>query len=309
MGYKVAVYGDFKEEFLKSNVLEENKVHYYSFIDFRCTTKYNILILWRNYGFFPLINYNLIANKILYDIHDSQSMIDDNNYDKISKIMLKSNFHKIIISNQKKHLNLNSIYVVENGVRTQEFETPPNPKPKRDLYRMCYCSCYTRGLEQILENLFPVLKKLEPRMTLHVYYGMNSVKDEVFKQKMNKLLNQDGIVDHGRQSAYEIKVEKYTSTFHLYYTTTQSETDCISIRESICAGCIPILSKYNVFSERKGIHLNGNPTKKEDMINAAKTIYEIINDSKKIELLQKQISECKENNWNDIANIWKNNAF
>ena len=47
--------------------------------------------------------------------------------------------------------------------------------------------------------------------------------------------------------------EKQKSMFHLYYTNCPAETDCISVRESLVAGCIPILSNEGVFKERDGI--------------------------------------------------------
>ena len=64
---------------------------------------------------------------------------------------------------------------------------------------------------------------------------MNMVKDETFKEKMTQLLHQDGVTDHGRQPLDVIVKEKHTSSFHLYFSKTAAETDCISIRESACA--------------------------------------------------------------------------
>ena len=51
-----------------------------------------------------------------------------------------------------------------------------------------------------------------------------------------------------------ISREKHLSNFQLYITNTNSEIDCISIRESLVAGCIPLISNFGVFKEREGIH-------------------------------------------------------
>ena len=60
-------------------------------------------------------------------------------------------------------------------------------------------------------------------------------------------------MDHGRQPMDLIIREKWQSTFHLYITDTQGEIDCISIRESLVAGCVPLLSDFGVFAKREGL--------------------------------------------------------
>jgi glycosyltransferase involved in cell wall biosynthesis len=63
-----------------------------------------------------------------------------------------------------------------------------------------------------------------------------------------------GVIDHGRQNTDFIVREKYLSSFQLYISNTNSEIDCISIRESLVTGCIPLISDFGVFKEREGIH-------------------------------------------------------
>jgi hypothetical protein len=46
------------------------------------------------------------------------------------------------------------------------------------------------------------------------------------------------------------------SNFHLYITQSTGEIDCISIRESLAAGAIPLLSNFGVFKDRDGIHFD-----------------------------------------------------
>jgi hypothetical protein len=42
----------------------------------------------------------------------------------------------------------------------------------------------------------------------------------------------------------------------MYITETPSEIDCISIRESLVCGCIPLITKFGVFAERDGLKFN-----------------------------------------------------
>jgi hypothetical protein len=68
---------------------------------------------------------------------------------------------------------------------------------------------------------------------------------------------------------------KATCGFHLYYTATAAEIDCISIRESLVVGCIPILSKVNVFGERDGVHVENSGFEVKDYVQLAKIICEL----------------------------------
>jgi hypothetical protein len=107
--------------------------------------------------------------------------------------------------------------------------------------------------------MWPIIYNIEPRAELHVYYGMNAVVDEQFKKQMQLLLSQPGVMDHGRQPMEMIIREKYLSNMHLYISESNSEIDCISIRESLATGAIPLISNSGVFKEREGIHFELNP--------------------------------------------------
>jgi len=301
-GLKVAVYGDFDIDFLNSQKLTDDVPHYRMFTEFKCCNKYNNLILWRNFGLYPINKYNLTAKKIFFDVHDINTLPFDNNV--ITHTMVKSKYHAHIFQTNNSTIPIDSIHILKNGVRKDIFCVAPTPFPIRDPYRMCWCSCYKRGLENILKWLFPIIKELEPRASLHVYYGMNEVQDESFKLNMTQLLSQPGVIDHGRQDVNIIKQEKYVSSYHLYYSITQSETDCISIRESVCSGCIPILSKYNVFQERVGIHIDGDPRNKEDMKKVARIIANVMNNTEQSNKIRKQLSQINDQNWKDIALAW-----
>ena len=85
---------------------------------------------------------------------------------------------------------------------------------------------------------------------------MSLIPDENFKNYLRFLLSQPGVMDHGRQPMEMIIREKHMSNFHLYITNTIGEIDCISIRESLATGCIPLISNFGIFKEREGIHFD-----------------------------------------------------
>jgi len=137
-----------------------------------------------------------------------------------------------------------------NGLRP-EFSII-NSNNIRNPYRFCYCSSYDRGLELILTKIWPIIYNNNNMAELHVYYGMDHLDSESQKV-LQFLLGQKGVMDHGRQPLEAIIREKQMSTFHMYLSTSIAEIDCISVRESIMCGCIPIISDFGVFKERHGL--------------------------------------------------------
>lgn len=155
--------------------------------------------------------------------------------------------------------------------------------------------------------MWPVIYQLEPRAELHVYYGMTNIKDEQSINILKEVLSQPGVMDHGRQPLEIITREKHRSSFQLYVTNTPIEIDCISIRESLATGCIPLLSNFGVFKEREGIHFDLNPTDIKSYQNIALKIIQLM---KQPELLNGYREKIKKSqlliNWKEVANEWIN---
>jgi glycosyltransferase involved in cell wall biosynthesis len=325
-GKRVCVYGDFED------TVSTAGVHYKNYLEFKCTKKYNLLILWRRYGACPILKYKLRATRLVLDLHDNLPMQSELDHASIDYFMVKSKFHGQCLYNFNKKDDIvkniqQKIKIIPNGVRVDEF-TPASRDPveefdvaeendveredpvvssERNPYKFIYCSCYKRNLLNILKYLWPALKKLEPRAELAVMYGTEGVTDEHFKEEIYKLLAQSGVTEYGRRSTDFVRYHKITSTYHLYYSKTMAETDCISIRESTCAGCIPLISNHGVFAERNGIKLEGDPHDPADLLKAAKKIAGFLKPEaqKEIEKISKSMIG-KEVTWNQIAKAWTN---
>lgn len=299
IGKKVAVYGNLIWEGVYQGVV------YLDCKKFRFWDKFKVLILWRLFGCYPFLTYDLKADKILVDIHDHSldmySLMMQNS-NKIDKWMVKSEFHKDLIESTL-GIKIPNIVVVPNGIRIADFEKPI--AEKRIPFRMCYCSCYSRGLYRILKDIWPIIYKFEPRAELHVYYGMKLIPDPKFKEEMVQLLSQPGVMDHGRQPVEIINREKHLSTFHLYYTDSLSEIDCITIRESLVAGCIPIISNINVFKYRDGIHISWLPNLPDFNYQVACGIVELIhNENLQNDLRERLKKSSTIVSWKEVADTW-----
>ncbi|ANB50410.1 hypothetical protein [Powai lake megavirus] len=299
LGYRVAIYGNL------SWTGQYQNVEYIDYAKFKFWDQYRVLILWRLHGCFPLIEYNLLADKLVIDIHDNIPEHYDlliKNKNKINYCAIKSEFHAELFD-QFSGINISNKMIIPNGIRIDDFNKPSDIS--RNPFRMCYCSCYTRGLNRILKNIWPYVYELEPRAELHVYYGMDLVENNDFKEEMKLLLSQPGVMDHGRQSVEIINREKHMSTFHFYYTDSLGEIDCISIRESLIAGCIPIISDINIFKYRDGIHIKWLPNIPDFNRQIAYNIIELMHNVNLQEQLRNMLIKSPTIiSWEKSANDW-----
>ena len=301
-GKKVIVYGEVPETTFEN-------VIYTSWKNFKFENKHNIVILWRLYGLWSFAPFHFKSKEIWLDCHDNfhgQFPEAWKNYGSIvTKIFFKSNYHKEEFErNNNYKLENNRYVIIPNGVRTEDFIVNKE-NVQRNPFRFCYCSCYMRGLIEIVQYIWPVIYQLEPRAELHVYYGMNNIKDEKVREVLTKILAQPGIMDHGRQPVNIIAREKHLSSFQLYVTNTPIEIDCISIRESLATGCIPLISNGSVFKDREGIHFE---LKDKDIQCYQQIGYKIVQLMKQGDKLNNYREQIKKSslliNWDSVSDKW-----
>jgi len=312
LGKKVAVYGRFEQE------TQFNGVDYLFSYKFPFEKRLKTVILWRSHGLVMGMYFPLRASTIIVDFHDNFSYtlnnLDKNDleqmFNRVDKINFKSKYHKDCFEEFMRYKLPNRKYnIILNGVRVEPFLNNTilndNKPLVRQKYRFCYCSCYTRGLETILEKLWPIIYKNEPRAELHVYYGMEHIHQQDYKHKMLLLLSQPGVMDHGRQPMEMVIREKHLSTFHLYLNTSIAEIDCISIRESLVTGCIPVISNFGVFAERDGLQYSWNPNNDALINDIADDICSKMNDDKFLLESSERLKNAQTIvDWSVIAQKW-----
>jgi glycosyltransferase involved in cell wall biosynthesis len=303
----VVVYGNFdKEQIL-------NGVEYKFAKTYPIDKKAKVLIIWRLPGVVPFLELEFKADKSILDLHDNFSYtlahLDRTKLMKFLERITKANFKSIYHKNCFEEFINGKIEdtdfnIIPNGLRVDDFKVNKE-NVLRNPYRFCYCSSYDRGLEYILENVWPHVYAKEPRAEFHVYYGMDYIFNEQYKNKMRLLLSQPGVMDHGRQPMDIIIREKYLSSFHLYLSDTEAEIDCISIRESLITGCIPIISKLKVFGERHGIQYIWEPTNKNLGKMIGEDLVTKMYDTKSLDNAREQLKNSNTIiSWTDVAQKW-----
>lgn len=257
MGKSVSVYGNFT---FNDKIIDG--VKYINWMFFPYHKRFKTLIVWRLFGLIQIVKpFKIKADTIILDLHDNMKNIEQfkilykENKDLISQINVKSQYHldELEVALGEK---IENAKIIPNGVRIEQIRKHENMYHREPL-RFVYASCYTRGLIQILSYVWPKIVEAFPQAELHLYYGMDNVEKTLQKKIRSLISNTKCVMDHGRRPFDAIIREKYTSSYHLYLCNSEAEIDCISVKESIVAGCIPILSAFGVFKERHGLVISG----------------------------------------------------
>jgi len=299
MGYNVTVYTN-------TNDINYKGVNFIHISKFNINDKFSNIILWRNSGLKILSHVN--SKNIFVDFHDIRSHIYSEfkpYINKISKIFVKSNYHKNIFLHLFNNDNLlnDKIIIIENGLDFEIIDKIKNSNNiTRNMKKLIYASDYRRGLIEMLKYGYDYIKERIPDIELHVFYGDHLIKDEKLKKQIYDLIEDKGIINHGFINQSDLFKEKLSSGIH-YYMSNFDEVDCISIKESLYCGCIPVVSNINVFNERKK-YLNiidGDPNEESTQLDAAKLICDIIMNNN-----IPQIEKYPFKSWEDIALEWIN---
>ena len=298
LGHPVVVFGTVKE--CKKDGVEYRSIHALNLAD-----TFDCAIFWRSNGIrlLPLIK----ARKRIVDLHDSWDPI---NYVPESQLlaltdifMVKSKYHRELY----KYIPDSKIKIVMNGVQVELFKSVINqiPESDRSPHRCIYTSTYERGLEPILKYTWPKIREAIPDATFDIYYGINRLVGTPLGISLKKLFRQPGVKEHGRISLEEVAEEKAKSAIHLYISNSPTEIDCISARESLLCGAVPVLGTDYVFKERDGIHVKGATSNPATYRAAAATVIEFLRDQDKLETKRKELYMSDTIvSWAEISKEW-----
>lgn len=176
-----------------------------------------------------------------------------------------------------------------------------------------YGSSYDRGLEHLLK-MWPDIKKEVPKAELHIFYGWNlfdvGYKDNpasmAWKDKMNKLMEQDGITHLGRISHEAVKKE-FEKAAIWAYPTHFGEISCITAMKAQAYGAIPCVVDYAALKEtvQYGIKIKGDIYDQETKDLYKNALIGLLNDSRYQEDIRPEMMEwAKKFSWTNVAKQW-----
>lgn len=258
LGWQVTVFatpGERAGDDIYGDKIYEPAIKWKQYYEFSPHDEYDVVIAWRNPGFF---DGQFKARKKylwLHDLMDREEFIPERlaNLDKVIFVgQYHADYYKGVIPEEK-------WFVSGNGIAPEDFiEVDGN---ERTPHRMVYMSAYNRGLKLLLD-MWPEVKKEVPDATLDVYYGWESYdainrdnpermewKDGLVKQ-MKEL---EGVTDYGRISHKQI-AEELSKSDVLAYPCIFPEVYCITYVKAMAAGTYPVTSDYAELVSYDGAH-------------------------------------------------------
>lgn len=300
LGYKVTIYSPCEG---KEGVYEgvEYKNYYY----FNPYDTFDVLIVLQH----PyLLKLPVKARKVFLEWQDvlgNEKVYPREKLARFDKIFAKSQFQRQLMP----FMPDDKFVIVTNGVDRNISRFSSSAK---DPYKLIYASRYYRGLEFMLTYGWPIIKREIPEAELHIYYGWtrrdNVPQLESWRQRMEELMGQEGVFEHGKIGQDKLILEKSTASIH-YYACTYKEIDCISVRESALVGCVPVTTDCFVFAEKDYcVKVPGDPMAKDTQEAVAYKIVDLLRNPQELESIRQHFLEAaKTETWDNIAKVWVQN--
>lgn len=184
----------------------------------------------------------------------------------------------------------------------------------KDPHLMVYGSSYDRGLEHLLK-MWPEIKKAVPDARLRVFYGWNlfdvayhdNPERMAWKEKMNKLMEQEGITHIGRIGHQAVKKE-FEMAGIWAYPAHFAEISCITAMKAQAGGAVPCTINYAALKEtvKFGVKVDGDIYDQETKNLYCDALIGLLNDPKYQEEVRKEMIPWAQENfkWQKVAIQW-----
>lgn len=220
-------------------------VSYKPFWEFNYRDKQDVVIVWR----WPkVLDADINAPKIFLDLHDvvSEGEFTEKRLKKVTKIMVKSEFHRSLFPNVPDA----KFAVIPNGI-----EINIDPTIKRDPYLIINTSSPDRSMD-VMPKLFKEIKKRIPQARMQWAYGWkgfinahsNDTKKMAWMEQTKKEIEEAGIESLGALTQEEVG-KLYQKAAILAYPTEFAEIDCISAKKAQAAGAVPVTTDFGALNE------------------------------------------------------------
>lgn len=297
LGYRVTVFNECDAPYMDGESTDQ-AVRYEPWRKFDPRDEFDNLIVWRAPDYAKhLVKDGVKANRILVDVHDvlSEDYVTD-----IPGVtyMVKSNAHRKLF----KHLPDDKFVIVGNGIKVSQFDNTI----KKDPHTIGFFSAYYRGLDTLLEKIWPKVLEAIPDAKCHVAYGWNSwvslEGENAFYHKVNDLFDKykDSVIHHNRLSHVDLaKLMGETQVWA--YPTQFFEIHCITALKAQQAGCYPVTTDVGALKEtvQSGVKLE-TMTIATDEYQQKKFVNAIVDALEN----GKTGTPVPNVDWSDVAKVW-----
>lgn len=242
-----------------------NKVRYRDASKFDPQIRSDMYIAWR----MPeAADWGINTGRLVLWMHDTDAgdRLTRDRAERFDYIVVLTEWHKQFMLERYPFLDANKLVVFGNGVDLERFSEPVVRSPKK----VVYASSPDRGLDIILEHIWPRVVAAVPEAELHIYYGWENFDSAAnlpgyewlreFKRKVTELfVNSKNVIQHGRIPQDRLAREFQSAAIWLYPTYFH-ETYCITAIEAQLGGAIPITNHLAGLAEtvKSGIILEGD---------------------------------------------------
>lgn len=179
---------------------------------------------------------------------------------------------------------------------------------------MVYGSSYDRGLEHLLK-IWPEVRKEVPDAQLRVFYGWDlfakfyadNPERMAWKDKMDKLMEQEGITHLGRIS-HGACIKEHEMAGVWAYPTHFGEISCITAMRAQIYGSVPCVINYAALREtvKWGVKVEGDIYEPEVRKLYTNSLVALLNDEKYQEEVRKEMmpEARKLFAWSNVAKQW-----
>ncbi|MCK9355136.1 MAG: glycosyltransferase [Gallionella sp.] len=180
-------------------------------------------------------------------------------------------------------------------------------------HKLFWGSSYDRGSQYLLE-MWSEIKAKFPDAELHFAYGWNlfdvtasnNPERRAWKEKIQELMKQPGITEHGRLGKKELKELRQQCGIQAYCTEF-TEIFCITAFEASLDGCVPVTTELAALKEfPKGrVIVKGDIYDKETQQEYLKQLLDLMGDEERWKKLQAEgQEEAKNHSWEKVAKDW-----
>jgi glycosyltransferase involved in cell wall biosynthesis len=304
LGHNVTIYGNIDESGFF------NQVRYRTPEEWIPDVTSDLTVAWRVPD---AANVEINTKKLVLWMHDTdaQDRLTPEYAERFDSIVVLSEWHKQHMLTVYPFLKPEQLRIIGNGVDKARFDQLVDREPNR----VVYASSPDRGLDVILEHIWPKVVEAVPEAELHIYYGWESFDKAAaripslksFKAKLSEtLLANKNVIQHGRVDQMTLAKEMLRSSLWLYPTYFY-ETYCITAVEAQLAGLVPVTNRLGALNEtvKAGVFIDGDVNDPEVQQHYVEAVIQMLQKPDDADLRSRIAKNAPALSWSEIARGWE----